>query len=267
MMSRSFRAPRRFGRPVELKSLFDKFLDPQRKIRNSHVFKSIDSGVSAVFGWVGVSPPWKPDQREYWRSRNIGDPHGPESYLHEDNSIYVMFGDLLKALGGKASFLEIGCNAGRNLNYLLKQGHTDLAGIEINDASVNVVLKDYFPDLYEKGTFYIGNALDEIKKIPDSRYDVVFSIAVLEHIPYEDRALFTEMARVSKQYIAIITGLKSTLFNHNYERIFRKLGFTTIVYRLFYGENNNFQLPTELYNKKHTFNSMFLRIFIKNSPS
>ena len=181
-------------------------------------------------------------------------------------SIHVMFDALLKMLEKKASFLEIGCNAGRNLHYLLKRGYTDLAGIEINDASVNIALKDHFPDLYEKGTFYIGNCLDEIKKIPDSRYDVVFSIGVLEHIPYEDKALFTEMARVSKQYIAIITGVKSALFNHNYEKIFRRLGFTTIMYRLFYGENNNFQLPTELYNKeKHTFNSMFLRIFIKNS--
>ena len=31
---------------MKLKSLFDRFLDPQRKIRNSHVFKCIDSGVS-----------------------------------------------------------------------------------------------------------------------------------------------------------------------------------------------------------------------------
>lgn len=252
---------------MKLKSLFDKFVDPQRKIRDSHTFKSIDSGVSAVFGWAGVSPPWKPDQREYWRSRNIGDPHGPESYLHEDNSIYVMFEDLLKVLGGKASFLEIGCNAGRNLNYLLKRGYTDLAGIEINDTSVNIALKEHFPDLYEKGTFYIGNALDKIKGIADARYDVVFSIGVLEHIPYKDKALFTEMARVSKRYIAIISGERSRLFYYNYEKIFRKLDCSTIAYRLFYGENNNFQLPTELYNKKnHTFNSMFLRIFIKNSP-
>ncbi len=250
---------------MKLKRIFDRFVDPDRKIRDSKAFQNIEAGASAVAGVAGSSPPWKRDEREYWRSREMGEQHGPENYIQEDNSTYVMFEGLLKALGQEASFLEIGCNAGRNLNYLLKQGYTDLAGIEINDASINVVLKEHFPDLYEKGTFFIGNALDEIKKIPDERYDVVFSIGVFEHIPYEDKALFNEVARVSKQYIAIITSVRSRLFHYNYEKIFRKLGFTTIEYRLFYGENHNFNVPVEPYDaKKHAFDSKFLRIFIKS---
>ncbi len=251
---------------MKLKGIFDRFVDPDRKIRDSHTFKNIEAGVSIIFGMAGTSPPWKPDEINHWRSRNVGDQHGPENYIQEDNSTYVMFEWLLKALGQNASFLEIGCNAGRNLNYLLKHGYTDLAGIEINDVSVNVVLKEHFPDLYEKGTFFIGNALDEIKKIPDERYDVVFSIGVFEHIPYEYKTLFNEVARVSKRYIAIITNEKSSkLFPHNYEKKFRNLGFTTIEYKLFYGENHNFNMPVEPYDaKKHAFDSKFLRIFIKN---
>ncbi|HOE16838.1 MAG TPA: class I SAM-dependent methyltransferase [Syntrophorhabdaceae bacterium] len=254
-------------RSSRLKGTFDRFVDPGRKIRDSKTFRNIEAGVSAVIGLTGSSPPWKRNEREYWRSRDKGEKHGPENYLQEDNSTYVVFeGGLLKALKENASFLEIGCNAGRNLNYLLKQGYTDLAGIEINDASVNVVLKEHFPDLYEKGTFFVGNALDEIKKIPNERYDVVFSIGVFEHIPYEDKALFNEVARVSKRYIAIITSVRSRLFNYNYEKIFRNLGFTNIEYRLFYGENHNFSVPVEPYDaKKHTFDSKFLRIFIKNT--
>lgn len=251
---------------MNLKHLFNQYFDPKRKIRNSHIFNNIEAGTSTISRIAGVSPPWKPDEPEYWRSRDIGDQHGPENYIQEDNSTYVMFEDLLKALAGNGSFLEIGCNAGRNLNYLMKHGYTDLCGIEINDTSINSTLKEHFPDLYKKGIFLIGNALDEIKKIPSGRYDVVFSIGVLEHIPYEDKALFTEMARVSNRYIAIITGAKSKLFHYDYERIFKKLGFTTVVYRYFYGENHNFQLPNKLYNdKQHGFNSMFLRIFIKNT--
>lgn len=251
---------------MKLKRIFDRFVDPDRKIRDSHTFKNIEAGVSAVSGLAGASPPWKRNEREYWRSREMGERHGPENYLQEDNSTYAMFeGGILKALGENASFLEIGCNAGRNLNYLLKHGYTDLTGIEINDASINIVLKEHFPDLYEKGTFFIGNALDAIRKVPDERYDVVFSIGVFEHIPYEDKALFNEVARVSKRYIAIITSVRSSLFNYNYEKIFRDLGFTTIEYRLFYGENHNFSMPVEPYDpKKHEFDSKFLRIFIKN---
>lgn len=248
-----------------IKYLIDHYLDRKKRIRNSLLFKNLESRISTTFGIAGVSPPWKRNERTYWCSRYMGEQHGPENYLQEDNSTYVMFEGLLKTLGQNASFLEVGCNAGRNLNYLLKHGYTDLAGIEINDASINVVLKEHFSELYEKGNFFVGNALDEIKKIPDERYDVVFSIGVFEHIPYEDKALFKEVARVSKRYVAIITSVRSRLFNYNYEKIFRNLGFTTIEYRLFYGENHNFSVSVEPYDaKKHAFDSKFLRIFIKN---
>lgn len=238
-------------------------------IVDNYALQKVDFSMTKLISLAGASPPWKRNEREYWRSREMGERHGPENYLQEDNSTYVMFeGGLLKALGEHASFLEIGCNAGRNLNYLLKHGYRDLAGIEINDASINIVLKEHFPDLYEKGTFFIGNALDEIKKIPDERYDVVFSIGVFEHIPYEDRALFNEVARVAKRYIAIITSVRSRLFNYNYEKIFRDLGCTTVEYKLFYGENHNFSIPVEPYDaKKHEFDSKFLRIFIKNQQN
>lgn len=250
-----------------LKRLCD-FL-PMKKIvielRKSHMINKIEYKLSRLFGSVGISPPWKTiDSRKYWLSRGMGDAHGPETYVQEDNTTYVLFEDILKVVGRDASFLEIGCNAGRNLNYLYKLGHRNLAGIEINEVSINKTLKEKFPDLYRTCRFYIGNAASEIKKIPDDSYDVTFSIAVLEHIPPEDKDLFFDMARVTKGYIAIITGENSKLYPHNYDKLFEKFGYKKVLFRLFYGEEHICELPKELYEeKKHFFDSMFLRIFVK----
>jgi SAM-dependent methyltransferase len=235
------------------------------KLRKSHTVNKIEYRLSRLLASFGVNPPWKiTDSRKYWLSRTMGDEHGPEKYLQEDNATYVLFEDLLRVVGKNTSFLEIGCNAGRNLNFLYNLGYRNLTGIEINELSINKTLKEHFPDLYKVGRFYIGNAADEIKKIPDDSYDVTFSISVLEHIPPEDKSLFFDMARVTRGYIAIITGVNSMQYPYNYDKMFEKFGYKKVLFRLFYGEGHNFEFPKEFYcESKYFFNSMFLSIFIK----
>lgn len=212
----------------------------------------------------GHSIPFRKEHRRYWQTRNIGDDHGPQKYITEDNSTYVLFQDLLKVLDKDASFLEVGCNAGRNLNFLLNAGYRNLAGIEINETSIKETLRHHFPSLYDTASFYIGNAADEIRKIEDNRYDVVFSIAVLEHIPPEDVGLFRDMVRVSRKYIAVITSENSRVYSYNFQKAFERVGCKTVLFRLFYGESHNFELPKQPYiEKEHFFDTMFLRIFIK----
>jgi len=231
-----------------------RFLARKARWRCARLFAAL--GLRAPLTNGGYGP-------EYWRSRKTGQAHGPENYTREDNSTRVLFEDILKAVGPDASFLEVGCNAGRNLDYLHAKGFRDLAGIEINAASVHETLKKAFPELYATGKFFVGNAADEIKKIPDSRYDVVFSIAVLEHIAPRDQSLFLDMVRVSKKYVAVITGENGL---YDFERIFGSHNCSTAVFRLFYGDGHGFSLPTEPYDEeKHFFDSMFLRVFIKKA--
>lgn len=240
-----------------------KKLFPPENTDRQYQYQKVYFRVARFLALAGIRMPFRNDPREYWRSRNSGEKHGPEHYVQEDASTYVMFEELLKALPPEASFLEIGCNAGRNLNYLYKLGYRELAGVEINATAIHETLKNTFTELYQTATFYVGNAAEEIKKIPDNRYDVVFSIAVLEHILPEDKRLFYDMVRVSKKYIAVITG-ENRLYD--FGRLFEDLGCKTVLFKLFYGEGNNFNLPSDKYDhKKYFFNETFLRIFIKNN--
>lgn len=212
----------------------------------------------------GISNPLSSDNQNYWKTRNIGDRHGPNEYVNEDSTTHLLFDELLKTVDNNASFIDIGCNAGRNLNYLFKKGFTNLAGIEINPASIHVTMKKEFPHLYQTGNFYVGNAAHEIKKIENDKYDIVFSNGVLEHIPPKYMSLFKDMVRVSRRYIVIITSENSRVYPYDFEKIFVDLGCKTVLYRLFYGKDHNFSFPKDKYNKnKHFFSSTFLRIFVK----
>mgnify|MGYP001407842619 CR=1 FL=1 len=46
-----------------------------------------------------------------------------ELALKAETSTFAMFKELLEVLDEQVFIIEIGCNAGRNLNYLLEQGY------------------------------------------------------------------------------------------------------------------------------------------------
>lgn len=235
-------------------------------IYDSYIYRHVCFPIARCLAMHGYAYPLMANEREYWSSRQIGHEHGPEKYIKEDIITFTAFSDLLEVVNDDASFLEIGCNAGRHLNYLLEKGYRKLGGIEINEDSISKMMKDVFPELYEIGKFYIGNAAEEIKRIPDNSYDVTFSIAVLEHIHPEDISLFKDMVRVTKKYVAVMTTENSKVGPYDFGKLFENLGCKTILFRLFYGKDHNFHLPCEKYNdKKHFFNSTFLRIFVKTS--
>lgn len=214
----------------------------------------------------GIPVPWLPDVGPtgscYWKSRNLSTNHSPMSYLVPDKSTEVLFSDLLPYLDNKTSFIDIGCNAGASLKYLFDRGYRNLAGIEINREAVENVLQKEYPDLYKVSSFFIGNAYKEIKRIPDSSFDVVFSKGVLKHISPKERSLFKDMVRISKKYIVVVTGEFGRPFPYDFEKLFTNLGCKTILYRSFYGKT--FPFPVELYDpQKYSFEEDFLRIFIK----
>ena len=242
-----------------------------RYIRNCRFWKSyrVQKLISSLGRWYvmnGLPIPWLLDENIsgscYWESRTLSTNHSPMQYLVPNSRTEVLFADLLPYLDNKTSLIEVGCNAGVNLKYLFDRGYRNLAGLEINRYAVENVLQKEYPALYEKCTFFIGNAYKEIRKIPDASFDVVFSNGVLMHISPAERSLFRDMVRISKKYIVVITGEIGSPFPYDFEKIFSDLGCKTILYRSFYGEN--FPLPLDLYDPpKHCFQESFLRIFIK----
>lgn len=93
-----------------------------------------------------------------------------------------------------SSFLEVGCNIGKQLLILERMGYTHLNGVEINEKAVKLAKENKGLNIKWGSAFGIP--------FSDNKFDVVFTIGVLIHIhPNDLNIVIDEMYRVSKEYI------------------------------------------------------------------
>ncbi len=137
-----------------------------------------------------------------------------------------------------ASFLEVGCNCGRNLYYLQEAGYGgDLAGVDINDCSAAV--QEHFPGLTAQ--FVWGPAEEVLPQVPCNRFDLVFTMAALTHVhPDSIQKVAAAMADIARHYIIIIEdeyrgwplcngAWARRFFPHGYKSLFEDLGFKQLI--------------------------------------
>ena len=125
------------------------------------------------------------------------------------------------------SILELGCNLGRNLHYLLKAGYTQLFGIDVSPRTAGWI-RQTFPDLANIMTFYEGSIEDRIVEFVDGRFDVVFSLAVLEHIHPDSEWVFEHIARIANKGIITVedeVAHSVRMWPRGYRSIFEDLGW------------------------------------------
>lgn len=166
---------------------------------------------------------------DYWRLPNHAN-NKAELYLignEKSKFLYKLIDEHLP--DRSARILEIGCNVGRNLNYLFDKGYTNLTGVEISSYALQV-MKNTFAKLADIRIFN-SPIESQIGKFSDDEFDVVFTMAVLVHIHKDSEFIFEEMARITKRFLVTIEiekGLGIKNFQRNYGKIFSKFGLREI---------------------------------------
>jgi SAM-dependent methyltransferase len=130
----------------------------------------------------------------------------------------------------RARILEIGCNVGRNLDRLFAAGYRDLTGIEINEDAVRL-LRLTFPGLAAAAKIHVGPVEEKINAFADGEFDLLFTMAVLEHIHEDSAWIFAEMARATKGLLITVEDEREFSQRHfprDYERIFTALGLRQV---------------------------------------
>jgi len=166
----------------------------------------------------------------HWR-----DKHDPYRYLRVKPERTEALVDCVNALKlDMPAVLEIGCNAGRNLFGLWDAGYHDLTGIEINLSAISL-MRESRPDCVIAA---IPHAVEDIiKTLPSRHWDVVFTMAVLLHLPPASEWVFAEMVRICAHYLITIeceTSRVKTADNmqihwqRNYQAIFENLGMKQV---------------------------------------
>ncbi|MDQ0159586.1 class I SAM-dependent methyltransferase [Alkalibacillus salilacus] len=162
---------------------------------------------------------------DYWKNESL-----PEHYLRHSGRSELLYNHINKYIDESKQVLEIGCNLGRNLNYLYENNYKKLTGIEISEEAINQ-LKKYHPHLIDHGEIIHSSVENIIEELPTNQYDLVFTMAVLEHIHPDSEWIFKEIARITDAYLMTIEAEKSEhwrIFPRNYKEIFEELGFKQI---------------------------------------
>tara|TARA_B100001173_G_C15992171_1_gene549459 strand:- start:534 stop:1235 length:702 start_codon:yes stop_codon:yes gene_type:complete len=170
---------------------------------------------------------------EYWKNPNDGN-NSPLIYTGEgyitsdrDNLRTDNLIKIIKSFGFEnPSILEVGCNVGRNLNGLRKSGFKNLNAIEINSNAIDI-MKKKFPETYEVSKITIGSAKDVLKKFQDNEFDIVFTMAVLQHIPDENIKIVTkQISRIANKNLISSEAETYSSWRHfprSYKKIYKNL--------------------------------------------
>ena len=172
---------------------------------------------------------------DYW-SKPDDKGNSPEEYLPGTSKLGDRLSRFLLEIVGKYahhndSFLEIGCNVGRNLDYLYRDGYKKLEAIEISSEAVKL-LKQTYPYLAANATIHNAPVENVIKKFGDGSFDVIFSVAVFYHIHTDSNWIFEEIARISGRYVITIETEYATTdwihFPRNYKKVFQELNMKQV---------------------------------------
>jgi len=167
--------------------------------------------------------------RQYWIHPDKA--NLPKSYLEgKERSKFLV--EIIKSYitDFDVKILEIGCNVGRNLNYLFQAGYKNLSGIEINGEAIKLMKKHYF-EMAKNTQIYVGSVEDLIQNFGDKEFDVVFTMAVFQHIHSDSTFIFPHVARITKHLLVTIEDEKGVSWRHfprNYKKVFESYGLTEV---------------------------------------
>lgn len=166
---------------------------------------------------------------EYWKSPWDGR-NAPGNYLEGKERSELLLRLVRQHADTDASVLEIGCNVGRNLHFLYSAGFTNLTGIEISEEALRL-LKATFPEMAQRIRTYNAPAEDALPHMNTDSFDLVFTMAVLEHIHSDSEWVFREIVRTANQTLITIEDEEHVSWRHfprNYRRVFQSLGMEQI---------------------------------------
>jgi SAM-dependent methyltransferase len=183
----------------------------------------------------GTTPPWVWSQercQRYWSTRTSdGVDNRPADYVAKNPAIVdLMHKFWSPEVSPSSAVMELGCNAGANLERLRQLGYTDLTGLEINRTAIQE-LHEAFPALAGEASLIVGSLEHVLPTLKTDGVDVIFTMAVLLHIHPASGQIFDQMGRVARSGICVVEAEETTLayiFARNYRRVFERQGWREV---------------------------------------
>jgi SAM-dependent methyltransferase len=177
----------------------------------------------------GILP--KDDLHAFWRAPDA--PNRPEEYVAHTGRSRFLVEFIRPHVGSDPTILEIGCNVGRNLAHLYDAGYHRLTGIEINGDALRLLAETY-PDMAQASTLINAPVEDAIREIPDASIDLVYTMAVLEHIHPDSEWIFDDIVRISRGAVVTVEDEHGTSIRHtprDYREVFESRGLRQVAHQ------------------------------------
>jgi len=159
--------------------------------------------------------------------RRTGMPH--EYAQPVDRSEMIL--NYIKHLPKDISICELGTNVGRNINHLYQAGYHNIEGVEVAEQPIKVM-----NEIYDVKWKMYNMSIEKFFQ-KSRHYDLIFTMAVLMHIPKESEWIFHRIADSSKYLLTIENETTNGIYRkaRDYSKIFHSK-------RLFRTETDN-RLP------------------------
>ena len=174
----------------------------------------------------------KETAHQYWTKPNDGH-NDPINYTTNIEG-FKRSNDLLSIIQNLKTtdieILEIGCNSGRNLNVLYEADYKNLTGIEISENALKNFESEY-PKCFQNIKIINKPIENCIKDFQEHSIDIVYTMAVLQHIHPASEWIFDYIAKITRGYLITceVEAFPSPRhFPRNYKRIFEKRGMRQI---------------------------------------
>jgi len=165
--------------------------------------------------------------RDPWRSQDF-----PQSQLepgHNERS-QLLVKIMEKYTTTNAKILELGCGAGRNLNFLFDAGFKNMEGIEIMEKAVELLQQTY-PEMARNTKIHIAPIEEAIVGLGNCQFDVVFAMGVLSLIHKDNKWVFQEIVRITKDLLITVENEQLRGWwrkPRSYRRVFEPIGMKQI---------------------------------------
>jgi SAM-dependent methyltransferase len=164
-----------------------------------------------------------------WANGRVGHDRDPNSF----NVMWEGVDDLMlktvveRVSSPDSAVLDLGCSSGRHLEYLSDNGLTNLSGVDVMEAALQV-FKDLRPRLYGQVTTYHDFFQRFLAKGREDTYDLLYSCGATIELVHPSFDIVHHMCRVTRTHIVLVIYED----RHNYPRFyvneFKKNGFVLV---------------------------------------
>lgn len=143
------------------------------------------------------------DVRRGWAERSTEFSPSYYAYYGPNETSEQVRRSLDRLVGRDAAVLELGCSSGRHLKHLHDHGYRDLHGVDINEASFDVMAAEY-PGLADSGRFHHAAIEEAVRRFDDRQFDAVVSVETIQHVHADDAWVFEEIVRITAEVLLTV---------------------------------------------------------------